>query len=107
MLVVINKCYGGFDLSDKAVRKLALRKGWKLKKDGWGDWLMVFPDGSESWWSPIMIDRRDSDLIEVVRELGDEANGGDSELEIVEIPDGIEWRIEDNDGAEKIVKKGD
>jgi len=38
-------------------------------------------------------DRTDPDLIKVVEELGKEADGRCASLEIVEIPDGIEWEI--------------
>ena len=55
---------------------------------------IFFYDGS--------IDRTDSDLIAVVEELGDEANGMFAELEVVEIPDNIDWEIDDYDGYETI-----
>jgi len=107
MLIVINRGCGGFDLSKEAIKELALRKGWKLKRDNWGDYIMVFPDGNESWWSPIWLDRKDSDLIAVVQELGEDANTEYTELKIVEIPDNIDWEIiENDDGSEMIAEKG-
>jgi len=50
-------------------------------------------------------DRTDADLIQVIEELGADANGVCAELEIVEIPDGIEWEIDEYDGNETIREK--
>ena len=47
-------------------------------------------------------DRADPLLVQVVEELGKEANGTCAELEIVEIPEGVEWHIQDYDGMEAI-----
>jgi len=49
--------------------------------------------------------RCDPIFVQVVEELGDEANGSCSTLKIVEIPDDIEWEIEDYDGSEWISEK--
>ena len=56
-----------------------------------------------SGWTDIP--RDDADLIRVVEELGELANGWYSKLKIVEIPDGIEWEIDKCDGYEKVVEK--
>ena len=79
MKVVINTCYGGFNLSDKAM-----------------DILRVYP------WD---IERTDPNLIKVVENLGEEANGPSSRLKVVEIPDDVDWYIEDYDGVETIHEK--
>ena len=51
-------------------------------------------------------DRTNPLLIRVVEELGsDIASGQLSELEVVEIPDGIDWEIDDYDGRETIEEK--
>jgi len=49
--------------------------------------------------------RDDSNLIKVVEELGNKANGRCAELQIVEIPDGIEWEIEEYAGLERVSEK--
>lgn len=47
------------------------------------------------------IERDDQILIKTIEELGTEkASGRFAKLEIVEIPDDVEWTIEENDGAE-------
>lgn len=41
-------------------------------------------------------------LISVIEEMGEAANGRHAKIEIVEIPDGIEWEIDEYDGSETI-----
>ena len=51
------------------------------------------------------IPRTDPTLIEVIKEMGEKANGHGAKLKIVEIPDGVEWEIEEYDGVECIAEK--
>jgi hypothetical protein len=51
------------------------------------------------------IDRADPDLVAVVEELGNQANGSYAKLKVVEIPDGIEWELDEYDGIENIQEK--
>ena len=46
------------------------------------------------------IQRNDPFLIQVVEEMGEKANDRYSELKIVEIPDDVEWQIDEYDGSE-------
>ena len=46
--------------------------------------------------------RTNPDLIRLVEEMGDEANGNYAKLEIVEVSDGAEWYIKDYDGMEEV-----
>jgi len=47
-------------------------------------------------------DRTHPDLIQVVKRLGDKANGHCAELKIVKIPDDVEYEISEYDGNETI-----
>ena len=47
-------------------------------------------------------DRTDELLIQVIEELGKEANGICADLKIIEIPDDIEYEITEYDGLEKV-----
>lgn len=51
------------------------------------------------------IDRTDEDLIKIIEQLKEKANTICSKLKIVEIPDDIDWQIEDYDGAEWVSEK--
>lgn len=87
MKVVINSCFGGFSLSEKAYEYMGIP--W----DGHG----------HAFWR--YNERTDPKLVECVEALGDEANGWAAELKVVEIPDGIEWVLDDYDGIETIHEK--
>ena len=50
------------------------------------------------------IERNDPVLVQVVEELGDKANGNYAELKVVEIPDDVEYFIEEYDGLEHIAE---
>jgi hypothetical protein len=53
------------------------------------------------WLHDRDISRDDKDLVGVVEELGSErASGKFAQLEIVEIPDGANWELEEYDGIE-------
>lgn len=88
MKVVINGCYGGFGLSDKATdlyKELAATEytydfEWNLKN------------------------RNDANLVKVVEMLGEEANGDFAELKIVEIPDDVNWTVLNYDGWEWVAE---
>ena len=64
-----------------------------------GDTFNNFPEDVK-WFENRNIERDDEDLIKVIEALGKEANGGCASLEIIEIPDNVEWEIEEYDGLE-------
>ena len=105
MKIVINKCYGGFGLSEEATLLYGKKKGLniivvkdKIMKSLRHYYLDEVKNGN--YFSDRDIQRNDSVLIEVVEELGEKADGPYSELKIVEIPDDMKWEIDEYDGKE-------
>jgi hypothetical protein len=86
--IVINRCHGGFGLSDTAQSQYKELTG--ITDPGWYDREVA---------------RDDPYLVKIVRELGDKANGGYAELHIVEVPAGVEWDIAEYDGNEWVAEK--
>ncbi len=86
--VVINVCYGGFGLSDRAIREYKAMAGITDEK-----------------WYDRDVPRDDPYLIKIVRDLGMAANGVHANLKIVEIPPDVEWQIEEYDGNEWVAEK--
>ena len=60
---------------------------------------------SEQTFQARNLERDDPILVHVVEELGKAADSRFSELKVVEIPDDVEWQIEEYDGAEWIAEK--
>lgn len=63
-----------------------------------------FHDSGSVYFSCRELERTDPLLIKVVEELGDKANSRFSNLVIVEIPDDVEYDIEEYDGNEHIAE---
>ena len=84
MKVAINKCYGGFCLSKEAYDFLGLE---------WDDYGFAY-NNTQS--------RADKDLIKCIETLGKKANGSFADIKIVEIPDDVNWGIDDYDGIEHV-----
>lgn len=51
------------------------------------------------------INRTDKDLIKVIEKLGEKANTMCSTLKIIEVPDNVDWIIEEYDGNEWVAEK--
>ena len=129
MKVILNKCYGGFGVSEKAYRLYAKKKGIDLylyASYGNGDRKIEHDDGSkivyyftkdfgeevnlqkEDWEYHLYLEsahREDKELIECVEELGKDANGRFANLVVVDIPDGMKYVIDDYDGWETLHEK--
>lgn len=58
-----------------------------------------------NYWIPSDVLRDDPALLQVVEELEEEASRKPSKLRIVEIPDGVDWKIEEHDGLEHVAEK--
>lgn len=108
--VVINRCFGGFGLSDEAVERYAQLKGITLSKRkkssaGGAHWYVDGVEDDEHYFSSYSIESRDDPaLVQVVEEMGAAANGWAAELAIVEIPDDVEWHIHEYDGSEHVAE---
>lgn len=89
--IVVNACYGGFGLSDKALELYYEKKGKNSVSESEKEILC-----------DLLIDRDDPILVQVVEELGEEANGEYASLQVIEIPDDAKWEIMDYDGMEHI-----
>jgi len=86
MKIAINRCFGGFNLSTKALEYYNNLTG-KDAKYHWD------------------IERDDFALIQTLESIGLEESGGDhSELAIVEVPDDVKWQIEEYDGVEHVAE---
>ena len=85
MKVIINTCYGGFSLSEKALSRLG-----KLNDD--------LPHKDSVRY------RSNPELVQVVEELGEEANGKNASLKVINIPEGDdEQYIVSQAGKEHVV----
>lgn len=80
--IVINCCYGGFGLSERAKQKLGVEYDYDLKRD-------------------------DPKLVAVVEELGEESWGTFARLKVVDIPDHVNWQIAEYDGKEWVAEVHD
>lgn len=81
-----------------------------IKGKEWNDMSNEERKSQNDKWDAITLstrpeDRTDPLLIQVVEELGKLANGCCAELKIVDIPDGVEWEIDEYDGNEHIAEK--
>lgn len=127
--IILNKCYGGFELSRKAYELYVKKKGLELytytmtiennkckyKYSDGSDFFIVYftknfgnnVEISKEDYEKYVLSlreeaREDKTLIEVVEELGEEASGTFGELEIVEIPDNAFFIIDNYDGIETL-----
>jgi len=85
--IVINDCYGGFGLSDRALAEYKKIAG------------ITNPDFYDR-----DIARDDPYLVQIVRNLGMAANGSHANLKIVEVPADVDWLVQEYDGAEWIAE---
>lgn len=138
MKVVINKCFGGYGLSVKAILEIGKKKGLTfypyIKDYGKGRDVYVKCDedcrefhfvkyttvdngpqvtlddmkGEYDFGYPCFNNyygdwsRTDPDVVAVVEELGERADGSFSNLGVIDIPDDVRFTIEEYDGMETI-----
>lgn len=133
MKVVINTCYGGFGVSLKAVQHMAaagcekalevmknyqdevrafekykktrkLEKSYKEHRFYW-DIYIKYKTGVKFHGHDFNDDRANPHLVAAVEALGDDAAGEYAELRVVEIPDGVDYEINEYDGREHIAER--
>lgn len=106
MKIVINRCYGGFGLSQKAMERYAELKGFKLITEDKEYYSMHYADSisDDNMISDYNMKRNDPDLVQVVEELGDDASDRHAALAIAEIPEDVSWEIEEYDGLEWVAE---
>ena len=128
--IVINKCFGGYGLSPLAISEVCKRKNLPcyiyVEPDfNSSEYMKVSPTSKKlngHWWYALNKDygkvvnsedisdedyvfedfpRHDKDLVAVVEELGEKANGDCADLEVIEINSNL-YRIDEYDGAESV-----
>ena len=134
--VVINRCYGGFGLSEKAVLRYFEILGspvwvehhrrfsrdvaayWivppeeRVERREANEWYEMSSDERKEYnelWSLQTFNDRDLKrddpiLVQVVEALGGEAGDAHADLKVVEIPDDVEWIIQEYDGLEWVAE---
>ena len=131
--VILNKCFGGFDVSKEAYMLYAKKKRLtlylyesefinrkfiykKVNDDNsifrhyfikdMGDNVEISNEDYEKYCLYLKDEHReDPILIEVVEELGEKASGRFGNLKVVEIPDDLEYVIDEYDGIETLHQK--
>ena len=131
--VILNKCYGTFDVSYIAYKRYCEKKHlplfvYKMSIDtgsiayekvkgldkfidaftyyftkDYGDRLTELPKDNHLYLDSE--NREDPVLIEVVEELGEKASSSFSDLVVVEIPDDLDYVIDNYDGIETLHQK--
>lgn len=133
MKVVYNGCFGGFSISEAALKRYAEIKGitlypekdsrfsfttyWtvpedqrvpELEGDAWKRASQEERIASNEFYRNHTIGERDFErddpiLVQVVEELGAKANGSCASLQIEDVPKGTLWRIDEYDGNERVM----
>lgn len=94
MKIVINRCYGGFSVTKAVFDEMG------LKWDHYG-----YPDNSDFGIESGNYNayRSHEPLIKAIEKIGlKESSGRCANLDIVEVPDDIEWQIDEHDGQESV-----
>jgi len=105
MRVVINDSVGGFRLSEAGILEYCKNKGWATRIFRELSPLHNVAANGNIVYSR-EIERHDPALVVAVEKLGRSADGPNSHLKIVDIPDGVEYIICDDDsGVEWIAEK--
>lgn len=111
----MNRCFGGFGLSDEALDMLVDEYGFTTTTYEDGEYAdpdadIIDDDGRVMHHYSLIDDREAAtrtrdELVEVVERLGEDANGQHAALEIVELPVDFEWVVTEYDGVETVREK--
>ena len=79
-------------------------------QENWHNMSLEEHQASNKRWEEISLEESPKDrncplLIQVIKELGEKSWGSHAKLKIVEIPDGVEWEIDEYDGLEWVAEK--
>ncbi len=112
MKIAINKCFGGFDLSDKVLERLIelgiphYKSYDDRPKEDKGLYIVDAESSSfGKYWTNLSDEENRTNplLIQAIEEIGEEKSSGRfGEIRIIEIPDGIQWELSEYDGIESI-----
>ena len=116
MKIAINTDWGGFGLSKQAFERLFERKNIQYEVEYCSSsgtpiiptyYVSGLPHTEENVINEYSLyrERSDRDLVAVIEELGETANGFSANISIIEIPDGVEWEVVDYDGIEHVAEK--
>jgi hypothetical protein len=107
--IVVNACYGGFSLSHAAIMRYGELAGINLQAIKGSivgpEYYSYCVDGiidDDHMWYYHDLERSDPYLVQVVEELGKSAAGAFATLRIADVPDDVEWYIDDYDGIETV-----
>ncbi|MDL1889675.1 hypothetical protein FBQ96_08875 [Nitrospirales bacterium NOB] len=103
--IVINKSFDRFCVSHKAFLRLReLGQPEALQETDRGAYWHSAATPREPALNQCgaLIPRDDRRLIQVVEELGEEANGHCADLKVIGIPDGVQWVITKTNGSEQV-----
>ena len=119
--IVVSKCFGGFGVSTQATLLLReLKNTTALSEVMKGEWYTPSPRAESLGGGEfpkeinkydfnafcLDIPRDDKDLISLIEKHGSEfVSGTHAQLEIVEIPNDVEWLVEEYDGLEHVAEK--
>ncbi len=103
--IVINRSYDEFCISHQALirlRELGQREAWEEEDSGayWPAAARLREPSLNQYGK--LIPRDNANLVRVVEELGEAADGHAATLRIVTIPEGVQWVITKTEGGEQV-----
>lgn len=104
MKIIVNDCKGEFDFSYDALEEYAYRTDnifWTVLPRFDRYWVKR-KEGGTVKNSEL---RADEVMVKVVEDLGERANSERSSLKIIEIPDDVDWVIEERNGYEWVAER--